>query len=51
MLNQTPTIPEYDISRIDSIRTQLNEDDYIVDNLQIADKIIDMEIALAGRTR
>ena len=51
MLNQTPTVPEYDIGRIDSIRTQLNKDDYIVDNLQIADKIIDMEIALAGSTR
>ena len=51
MLNQTPTVPEYDISRIDSIRTQHNKDDYIVDNLQIADKIIDMEIALAGSTR
>jgi len=39
------------MSRIDSIRSQLNEDDYIVDTLQIADKIIDMEIALAGSTR
>jgi len=51
MPNQTPTIPENDMSRIDSIRSQLNEDDYIVDTLQIADKIIDMEIALAGSTR
>jgi anti-sigma28 factor (negative regulator of flagellin synthesis) len=50
MLNQTTTIPEYDINRIDSIRTQLNEDDYFVDTLQIADKFIDMEIALACST-
>ena len=50
MLNQTTTIPEYDINRIDSIRTQLSEDDYFVDTLQIADKFIDMEIALAGCT-
>ena len=50
MLNQTTTIPEYDINRIDSIRTQLNEDDYFVDTLQIADKFIDMEIALADST-
>jgi len=50
MLNHTTTIPEYDINRIDSIRTQLNEDDYFVDILKIADKFIDMEIALAGST-
>lgn len=50
MLNQKTTTPEYDINRIDSIRTQLNEDDYFVDTLQIADKFIDMEIALAGST-
>jgi anti-sigma28 factor (negative regulator of flagellin synthesis) len=48
MLNQTSTTPEYDLNRIDSIRAQLNEDDYYVDTLQIADKFIDMEIALAG---
>jgi anti-sigma28 factor (negative regulator of flagellin synthesis) len=50
MLNQTTTTPEYDINRIDSIRTQLSEDDYFVDTLQIADKFIDMELALAGST-
>jgi hypothetical protein len=48
MINQTTTTPEYDLNRIDSIRTQLNEDDYFVDTLQIADKFIDLEIALAG---
>jgi anti-sigma28 factor (negative regulator of flagellin synthesis) len=50
MLKQTTTTPEYDVNRIDSIRTQLNEDEYFVDTLQIADKFIDMEIALAGST-
>ena len=50
MLNHKTTTPEYDINRIDSIRTQLNEDDYFVDTLQIADKFIDMEIALAVST-
>lgn len=50
MLKQTTTIPEYDVNRIDSIRTQLNEDEYFVDPLQIADKFIDLEIALAGNT-
>jgi anti-sigma28 factor (negative regulator of flagellin synthesis) len=50
MLKQTTTTPEYDVNRIDSIRTQLNEDEYFVDILQIAAKFIDMEIALAGNT-
>ena len=50
MLKQTTTAPEYDVNRIDSIRTQLNEDEYFVDTLQIADKFIDLEIALAGNT-
>jgi anti-sigma28 factor (negative regulator of flagellin synthesis) len=50
MLKQTTTTPEYDVNRIDSIRTQLNEDEYFVDTLQIAAKFIDMEIALAGNT-
>ena len=50
MLKQTTTKPEYDVKRIDSIRTQLNEDEYFVDSLQIADKFIDMEIALADST-
>ena len=48
MVNQTNTTPEYDVNRIDSIRTQLSDDDYFVDTLQIADKFIDMEIALAS---
>jgi anti-sigma28 factor (negative regulator of flagellin synthesis) len=47
MQNLTSTTPEYDISRIDSIRAQLNEDNYFVDTRQIADKFIDMELALA----
>ena len=47
MLKQTSAAPEYDINRIDSIRTQLNEDEYFVDTLQIADKFIDLERALA----
>jgi len=48
MLNQTNTTSEEQANRIDSIRTQLSEDDYVVDSLQIADKIIDIELALAG---
>ncbi len=47
MQNQTSTTPEYDANRIDSIRTRLNENDYFVDSRQIADKFIDMELALA----
>lgn len=48
MQNQTNTTPEYDVSRIDSIRTQLDENDYFVDTREIADKFIDMELALAS---
>jgi anti-sigma28 factor (negative regulator of flagellin synthesis) len=48
MLNQTNTTSEEQANRIDSIRSQLSEDDYVVDSLQIADKIIDIELALAG---
>ena len=42
--NTTEKVPE----RIDTIRSQLNEDDYVVDSMQIADRIIDIELALAG---
>lgn len=48
MVNQSNTIPEYDVNRIDAIRAQLNDDEYFVDTLQIADKFIDLEIALAS---
>ncbi|MCK5383846.1 MAG: flagellar biosynthesis anti-sigma factor FlgM [Gammaproteobacteria bacterium] len=48
MQNLTTTTSEEDINRIDSIRSQLSEDNYFVDSLQIADKIIDIELALAG---
>ena len=49
MLNQTPAIPEFDTCRVDSIRTKLDDNNYLVDTLQIADKIIDLELALAGK--
>ena len=42
--NTTDAVPD----RIDEIRLQLSEDDYFVDSLQIADRIIDIELALAG---
>jgi anti-sigma28 factor (negative regulator of flagellin synthesis) len=50
MLNQTPATSEFDLCRVDSIRTRLADDDYTVDSLQIADKIIDLELALSGNT-
>jgi anti-sigma28 factor (negative regulator of flagellin synthesis) len=50
MLNQTPATSEFDLCRVDSIRTRLADDDYTVDSLQIADKIIDLELALSGST-
>jgi len=48
MLNQKPVTPDLDLFRIDLIRAKLDDDDYIVDTLQIADKIIDLELALSG---
>ena len=48
MLNQIPAIPEFDPCRIDSIRTKLADNNYTVDTLKVADKIIDLELALSG---
>ena len=48
MYNQKPATPEFDLYRIDIIRAKLDDDDYTVDSLQIADKIIDLELALSG---
>jgi anti-sigma28 factor (negative regulator of flagellin synthesis) len=47
MLKQIPAIPEFDLSRVDIIRTKLADDNYTVNTLQIADKIIDLELALS----
>ena len=48
MLNLTPAAAEFDLNRVNQVRTKIEEDDYIVDSLQIADKIIDLELALSG---
>ena len=48
MPNQNTEALDYDAYRVDSIRKQLEEDQYIVDIEQIADKIIDVEMALLG---
>ena len=48
MYNQKPAKPEFDLYRVDIIRAKLDDDDYAVDSLQIADKIIDLELALSG---
>ena len=47
MLNNSPENPEVDNQRVDTIRSKLDEDSYIVNSRQIADKIIDIEIALS----
>lgn len=36
-----------DANRVSAIRTQLEEDAYVVDPQQIASKIIDLEIAIS----
>lgn len=50
MLNQTPSTPEFDAHRVDDLRTQIDADDYNVDTLVVADKFIDLELALLGAT-
>ena len=48
MSNQTPANQEMDPYRIDAIRDQLDEGLFTVNTQQIADKIIDLELALSG---
>ena len=50
MLNLTPAAAEFDLNRVNQVRTKLEEDDYMVDSLQIADRIIDLEMALSGQS-
>ncbi len=50
MLNLTPAAAEFDLNRVNQVRTKLEEDEYIVDSLQIADRIIDLEMALSGQS-
>jgi anti-sigma28 factor (negative regulator of flagellin synthesis) len=47
MLNKLPKFPDIDDHRINIIRTQVDEDAYVVNSRQIADKIIDIELALS----
>ena len=47
MLNKLPKSPDIDDHRISIIRAQLDEDAYTVNSRQIADKIIDFELALS----
>jgi anti-sigma28 factor (negative regulator of flagellin synthesis) len=49
MQNQAPATPILDISKIKAIRSRLDDDKYIVDCRQIADKIIDLEKAFAEK--
>jgi anti-sigma28 factor (negative regulator of flagellin synthesis) len=47
MLNQPSEYLEVDTHRISTLRSQLDENSYIVNSRQIADKIIDIELALS----
>jgi len=47
MQYQTPVTPVFDPHKVEAIRHRLDDDNYIVDSRQIADKIIDLEKALA----
>ena len=46
MLTQLKPRPEYDANRVADIRTRLDQDTYDVDPGEIADKFIDLEVAL-----
>ena len=46
MLTQIKPRPEIDTSRVADIRSQLDQDIYDVDPREIADKFIDLEVAL-----
>ena len=48
MLTQTTTTPEFDRYRVFLIRSKLADDEYFVDSLQIATKILDLELAIFG---
>ena len=50
MLNQTSSTPEFDVNRVDSLRTKIDSDDYSVDVVEVVDKFIDLELALLGAT-
>jgi anti-sigma28 factor (negative regulator of flagellin synthesis) len=47
MYNKLPKNPKIDDRRITIIRSKLDEDAYVVNSRQIADKIIDIELALS----
>ena len=47
MFNKQPKSPDIDDHRINLIRSQVDEDAYVVNSRQIADKIIDIELALS----
>jgi anti-sigma28 factor (negative regulator of flagellin synthesis) len=51
MLKKLPIPLNVDGHRINIIRTKLDEDAYVVNSRQIADKIIDIEIALSTPRR
>ena len=48
MLNQTPNTLEFDVNRVDVLRTKIDADDYNVDIMEVVDKFIDLELALLG---
>ena len=50
MSNQTPAMQEMDTYRIAVIRDQLEKDLFTVNTQQIADKIIDLELALSANS-
>ena len=48
MIINSPDVPEFNTSRIKAIRNRLDDDNYTVDIQRLTNKLIDLEIALAG---
>ena len=48
MIIDSPDSPEINTSRIKAIRNRLDDDNYTLDIQQLTNKLIDLEIALAG---
>ena len=50
MLNLTPVAAEFDLNRVNQVRTKPEVDDVSVDRLQIAVLVMDIELALSGHS-
>ncbi len=50
MPDRLPVLTEFDPARIDHVREKLEDEDYTINSLQIALRVIDIELALQGES-